>query len=254
MSHRLYDITLYYYDEEDLRKRFTLKQNMVSDLYVHFLDGYKPPKTSRISVQLSTEDSPGSHFGSILGASAKFDSKQYWRQDNGGQNELILNTVHRIALLCAEHYGWNKEPFEAAYKKVLADDFVYCVEGTKKTSRDRSHSASIRLQKNEKYATISAVFFRKDGRVEKVVELLRSFQHEMFYGGLTRRYKWFNSREFGMYSSGEEIVIKASLDHNDAITTITPKTTNREELEGQLRRMTYVDFKNDEERIRWANQ
>lgn len=254
MSHRLYDITLYYYGEEELGKRFTLKQNMVSDLYVHFLDGYKPPKTSRISVQLSTEDNPGGHIGSILGASAKFDSKQYWELDDGGQKRVILDTVHRIALLCAEHYGWNTTPFEAAYKKVLAADFDYCVEGAQKTSRDRSYSATIRIQKNEKYASISAVFFKKDGHVEKVVELLRSFQHEMFYGGLTRRYKWFNSREFGMYSSGEQIVIKASLDHNDAVTTITPKTTDREELEGQLRRMTYVDFKSDEERISWANQ
>lgn len=77
MSHRLYDITLYYNGENDVAKRFTLKQNVVSDLYVQYLKGYKPPKTSRISVQLGDEDYPGKHFGSILGPTARFDKEQY---------------------------------------------------------------------------------------------------------------------------------------------------------------------------------
>lgn len=255
MSHRLQDITLYYwFTDGPERKRFTMKQNVITDLYVQHLNGYKPPKTSRISVQLGNEDYAGKHFGSILGPTAKFNPDTYWQLDDAGQNRMILDTVHRIALLCAEHHGWNRTPFDSAYEQVLAVDYKYSLDGERKMAKDRKHSAAVRIQKDDQCALISAVFFDKNGDPLKVVELLRSFQNEMFYGGLTRRHKWFNNREFGMYSSDEQIVIKASLDHNDAVTTITPKKTDREELEGQLRRMTYVDFKNDEERIRWANQ
>ena len=73
MSHKLDDITLYYYPKDDTAKRFAMKQNVVSDLYVNYLNGYKPPKTSRISVTLSNEDRIEFYFGSILTVNAFFD-------------------------------------------------------------------------------------------------------------------------------------------------------------------------------------
>src|SRR5690606_19635419 len=126
----------------------------------------------------------------------------------------------------------------------------YCLESDPKTSRDRKHFALTRLQKDESHAIISAVFLNRDGEIVKVVELLRSFQHPMFYGELLRGYKWFNNREFGLHTPNDEITIKASLDSNSAITTITPKRTPREHLEGQLRRATHAVFNTEEERIR----
>ena len=255
MSHRLQDITLYYWFKNGtVRKRFTMKQNVICALYVQYLNGYKPPKTSRISVQLGNADYAGKHIGSILGPTAKFDVEHYWQLDDAGQNRMILDTVHRIALLCAEHHGWNRTPFDSAFERVLAVDFKYSVEAKPKMSKDRLHSATIRIEKDERCSTISAVFFKKGRQTEMVVELLKSFHNELFYGGLTKNYKWFSTREFGLYSPSDEIIIKASLDHPNATTTITPQRSDREQLEGYLRRATYVDFKTDEERIRWANQ
>jgi hypothetical protein len=254
MSHRLYDITLYYYPEGPEARRFTLMQNIVSDLYVQFLDGYKPPKTSRISVRLAEADDPGRHFGSILSPTAEFDKERYWKLDAAAQKRMILDTVHRIARLCAAHFDWSIDPFNKAYQEVLDANFEYCLESKPKASRDRKHSATVRLQKNESHAIISAVFRDRDGKEKRVVELLRSFQHPMFYGELMRGYKWFNNHEFGLFTPGEEITIKASLDSDTATTTITPQDTPREHLEGQLRRATHRVFDTEEERIRWINQ
>lgn len=254
MSHQLYDITLYYYGDEEITKRFTMKQNVVSDLYVKYLEGYKPPKTTRISVRLGNADDPGRHFGSILGPTAQFDSEKFWGLGNAEQNRMILDTIHRVALLCANHFGWNEAPFEKAYTKVLSTDFKYCLDADRKISRDRRHSATIRIKKNEEYTTILAVFFDSDQNMIKEVELLKSHQMEMFYGGLTRKYKWFGNREFGMYLDGEQIVIKASLDHNDPEIIVTPKWTEREILEGYLRRATYVEFNSHDDIVKWMNQ
>ena len=149
MSHRLYDITLYYSGEKDVAKRFTLKQNVVSDLYVQFLNGYKPPNTSRISVQLGNEDNAGKHFGSILGPTAKFNPENYWQLDDAGQNRMILDTVHRIARLCAEHHGWDRTPFDSAYEQVLAGDFKSSLDGERKMAKDRKHTAAVRIQKDD---------------------------------------------------------------------------------------------------------
>jgi len=254
MSQRLTDITLYYFGEHDIAKRFAMKQNVVSDLYVQYLNGYKPPKTSRISVQLGDIDDPGKHIGSILGPTAKFDKEQYWRLDESGQNKMILDTVHRIALLCAEHHAWDRTLFELAYRQVLVADFKYSLDGDRKMAKDRKHSAAVRIQKDEKCAIISAVFFDKTGSMFKVVELLRSFQDEMFYGGLSRRHKWFSNREFGLYSPNEEIVIKASINHDKSEIVISPKESDLERLEGYLRRATYVDLKSKEDFVKWMNR
>jgi len=177
MSHKLYDITLYYYPQGEIAKQFTVRQNIVSDLYVQYLDSYKPPKTSRISVTLGAEDSAGDYFGSILCPSAKFDKEAYWKLNDNDKNKNILTTVHRIALLCAEKYNWDKTIFENAYKKVLNNDFKYEIEGKKKLSKDKKHKAAIHLSKNLTCAIILVAFYDKLDNHIKTVELLKSFQH-----------------------------------------------------------------------------
>lgn len=115
MSHKLNDITLYYNPKGEIAKKFTLRQNMVSDLYVQFLNKYKPKGTSRISVELTNEDKIRGCFGSILLAGAKFDKEDYWKKSEIEQNMVILDTVHRIAILCADEYNWDKQVFQKAY-------------------------------------------------------------------------------------------------------------------------------------------
>jgi hypothetical protein len=254
MSHKLDDITLYYYPLGDLSKKFTVKQNVVSDLYVQFLNGYKPPKTSRISVTLDDNDYIRGYFGSILTVDAQFDKDNYWTLSEEQKNLTILNIVHRIALQCADKYNWEKGIFQDAYDNVLKVDFKYEFEGEKKISKDRQHKAAIQLKKDETCTTITVIFYDRSGNKIKSVELLKSFQHVMFYGNILKKIKWFNSRAFGWYTTNEEITIIASLDKDKSQTIINPKTTDREILEGFLKKITYHEFSSNEDIINWINR
>jgi len=76
----------------------------------------------------------------------------------------------------------------------------------------------------------------------------------MFYGRLISNYKWFNNVGFGLYLKNGEIVISASIEKTDPEIIISPVTETQEELEGYLREITYKEFANESDRIKWINQ
>ncbi|MBO9703496.1 MAG: hypothetical protein J7604_25030 [Sporocytophaga sp.] len=245
MSHKLNDITLYYHSNEEIGNReiarkFVGRQNVVSDLYVQFLNKYKPKGTSRISVQLEDEeDAVIGYFGSILMVKAKFEKNDYLKKNEYEQNKLILDTVHRIAILCADVYNWERKVFEDAYLKVLQCNFEYRIEYTRKYSKDKKHLGAISIEKTEEFAAIYVNFYNNYSDPIGKVMILKTFQNEMFYGGIIRKYKWFNNREFGLYTTNEELTIRASLDSSTPQIIIEPKLSRKDQIEGFLRSITY---------------
>jgi hypothetical protein len=117
MSWGFNDITLYYYPEGDAAKEFTLMQNDISSAYIKFLNGYKPTGTTRISVELGEEDDVRFYTGSILTVQAAFNATAFWLLDDLSKRTMILDTINRVACLCAVKYNWKKEIFESAYSK-----------------------------------------------------------------------------------------------------------------------------------------
>lgn len=234
MKHRLNDITLYYPDSKR-KNKFTPKQNLVSDLYIRFLEGYKPPKTTRISVDLSNEtDSIIGFFGSILVAKAQFNKEEFWNLSDHGQNLMILKTIHRIALICCSKYEWNKEIFEKSYNKVIQSKFLYAFEHKRKHSKSRKFKAALYVQKDEICTTISVTFYDKLDRKIKTIELFKSFQNPMFYSHLIQNNKWFSNTEFGVHAFNGEFTIRASLEAEKSATVIIPEKYSKEELYGHL--------------------
>lgn len=254
MSRKLNDITLYYSPTGERAKKFTVRQNLISSLYTHFLGSYKPLRTSRISITLDEIDSAGEYFGSILSPSAKFDKELYWKLSEGDKNRVILETIHRVVLLCAKKYGWDITVFENAHVKVLKSNFRYEIEKQKKQSKDKKYKAAIQVSKNLDSTTISVAFYDKSNNFLKSVEILKSFQHEMFYGKMIRNSRWFNNTEFGIYTTNDELIIKAALDSDKSKTIITPKTNTRKELENRLKQITYREIDGQDDLINWANR
>jgi hypothetical protein len=118
-----HDITLYYNgNNHAIDLEFTKKQNIVSEIYVRLMNKYKPPKTTRISVELADDDYIVMYTGSILCVKANFDRTVFHSLEQPlDQNLMILETLHRIAIMCAEKYGWDKTIFESAYNGTLAE-------------------------------------------------------------------------------------------------------------------------------------
>jgi len=254
MSNKLDDITLYYYPKGEEAKIFTLKHNVISDLYIQHLNRYKPPKTSRISVELANEDFIRGYFGSILLVNAKFDKSKYWNLIDSDKNKMILETIHRTAMLCADKYGWDIDVFANAYQKVIQANFIYKIELTRKLSRDRKHKASILVEKNEKDAPISALIYDKENNLIKKVELLRTFNWTGFHIPIVLNFKWFDNNSFGLSICKGQLVLKANLNKEKPEININPKDISREELEGKLREITYKEFNNQKDIVDWINK
>jgi len=242
MSYKLYDITLYYSAETHKEKEFTIRQNLVSDLYVSFLNNYKQKGTTRVSVTLKNEDHIVGYHGSILSVYAYFNEAAYWSTSAIEQNQIILDTVHRIAILCADKYNWDKTVFQDAYLKVIASGFIYKQEQKRKLSRDKKHQAALLLQKNGAITIISVQFYDEKSNLIRSTELFRSFHADWFYSGIIKNNKWFNNREFGVYARKEELIIKASLYDLSAEIIITPGIHTREDIERLFRRISYSEL------------
>ncbi|MES2379080.1 MAG: hypothetical protein V4553_20990 [Bacteroidota bacterium] len=247
MGYGFYDITLYGFGNKD----FAYRNNLVSSLYIDFLDGYKPKGTTRMSVDIGDEDRINSYFGSILSAEVAFNKERYSLSSPEDQNKIILDTIHRIAILSAEKHEWDKTIFQLAYKRVIESEFIYKKELKKKLSKDRKYRASIFLEKNGEFATISVNFYNANNNFLKSVELLRSFDDEWFYGRLISNNKWFDNLQFGMHSKNNEIIIQASVDRAESETIISPVNKTKEELEKFLRRITYLEFSNEDDFKKW---
>ncbi|GEM_PF-747086 len=250
---QLQDITLYYPNQGEEAKRFTSKQNIISDLYVHFLDGYKPPKTSRISIILSHSDDIKGYAGSILTVNAKFDESFFWNQSDRDQNKIILDTIHRVTALCAKEFNWDLRIFENAYNRVVEANFTFKIELPAKLSRNRKYKASILVEKNEKAALIFALFFNNQNELIKKVELLNTFNWSGFYKQLVKKYKWFDNSSFGLSIHKDQLIIKADLDEEKQVVLINPIGNTKEEIEGTLRQIIFNDFNSEKEKINWMN-
>ena len=117
------DITLYaptpftvgtpeYYEEISL-------QHHVSDLYVKNMDGYKPPKTSRITIQPAFYGIWDKTWrnGSIVAIASYFNHDEYSVLDKQGKCKYVLDIIQKSILQLTEQYQWDKDVFEKAYSK-----------------------------------------------------------------------------------------------------------------------------------------
>ena len=153
-----------------------------------------------------------------------------------------METVHRIALFCADKYGWDRSVFEIACNKVLESNFIYRQEQPRKFSKDKKHQASLLFEKNGDSAIISVLFYNSKGELLSTTELLKSYHDSWFYEGITKNHKWFNKREFGIYIKSEELIIKASLDNSNSEIMINAGKNSREKLESYLAQITYDEL------------
>jgi hypothetical protein len=83
------------------------------------------------------------------------------------------------------------------------------------------------------------MFYDKSDNFIKSVELLASFQNEMFYDRLTRNNKWFSNSEFGILDKHEELVIKANFESGKPEIVINPTVNSRQVVEYYLQQATY---------------
>jgi hypothetical protein len=252
MSHKLQDITLYYPDSQNSEqtKTFSGRSHVVTDLYVHFLNSYKPPKTSRVSVELGSNNDNMFYFGSILRLYHPFNKDQFWELSEAEKKRKILEMTHEVALRCCNNYNWELEVFELAYKKVLDVDFKYEIELKKKLSPNRKQKACLVLEKDERCAIISALFLNLENERTNKVELFRLPQHEMFYGSIIKKARWFGNN-FGISQCEGELRITGNAELSNRTVEYLPNKYTQDRLERSLNQLTCPEINSKEEYEAW---
>ena len=212
------DITLYlptphivgtpeYYEEVAL-------ENFVSDLYVQNMHGYKPPKTSRITIQPAFHDTWNRTWkiGSIVAIAPYFNYDEYSTFDKKGKYKHILDLIQTATIALSDEYGWDKTIFDTAYRQVLDNDFKFKIDYPVKHSRDKKKTAKLIIEKTE---TVTSVFVNiqcnESSIIHKLFEKKNAWWYDCAYI-LARHNKWFDTNRFGIGYGKKQIDIWYSLD------------------------------------------
>ncbi|MBC7862909.1 MAG: hypothetical protein IAF38_08030, partial [Bacteroidia bacterium] len=167
MGAPLNDITIYYSGNaikdapEDWDFRRTV--NSISDFYHDTLNGYKPPKTGRICIHLSSEKNSQKpiYFGSICSYWNVIDEGKYLNFHKKEKYKYILDLLHSTILEIAEIYGWDKTVFNNSYDHIIKTDFAFEKRYPEKKSRDRKMLGQVLLVKTEEKSILKVIV--KDG-------------------------------------------------------------------------------------------
>jgi hypothetical protein len=198
------DITLYtptrfktgtaeYWEERSLL-------NFVSDLYVQNMNGYKPPKTSRITIQPGFHDTWKRTWknGSIVAIAPFFSYEEFSALDKPGKYRYILDLIQSATIRLSEEYNWDKAVFENAYKKTWDSNFNFRITYPAKQSRDRKKSGSLIIAKPQ---TVTSVFVEITTKgiitAKKLFDKKNAWWYDCAYY-LARHTKWFDTDRFGI--------------------------------------------------------
>ena len=215
----LKDITLYEHEttcflgEELGRRDFRHLANYVSDLYVRCLHGYKPPKTSRVSILLSPDDKAQHSFkvGSIATIDRYFSAEKYRGLSEDTKAAYILDFIHNVMLHLSQIYEWDTAVFENAYQEVIARNLKFCFEYPFKASRDRKKRAQLIIEKTQWITTLLARIESIDNILKvKLCEHPNRWWYDPAYA-VAKHGKWLDNNWFGLDTSSPNLKVWYSL-------------------------------------------
>ena len=181
-------------------------ENFVSDLYVQKMNGYKPPKTSRITIQPVFHDTWNRTWknGSVIATAPYFSYEEYSLLDKKGKYKHILDLIQSATIPLSDEYGWDKTVFEAAYKQILDSDFRFKIDYPPKRSRDKKKAAKLTIEKTE---TVTSVYVNIEKDSSSITRKLFDKKNAWWYDCvyiLARHNKWFDTDRFGIgYNKGK---------------------------------------------------
>ena len=178
----------------------TLIQNYVSDLYVQKMYGYKPPKTSRITIQPAYHDIWNRTWktGSIVAIAPFYSHDEYASLDKPGKYKYILDLIQGATLELSDEYQWEKTVFEKAYKDVIDNDFKFEINYPTKLSRDKKKVANLSIEKTE---TVTSVYVNIETNGLTIKAKLFDKKNIWWYDCayfLAKHNKWYGTSKFGI--------------------------------------------------------
>ena len=171
----------------------------VCELYHDNLNNYKPPKTSRICLDITSEKTETNlyYFGSILHSSHYFDKEVFLNLEKFGRYEFLLDYIHNSILTIAEKLYWDKSIFLKAYSEVKSKDFKYFKEFPAKLAPDKRKKGQAIIEKTEEMSKWSLRIFGKDIDITTImIQKTNSYPLDL-NPILAKKSKWIDNDKFG---------------------------------------------------------
>ena len=118
---RLNDITLYdLFNPSEGQRQFQHRANYVSGLYRECLNGYQPPRTTRISISLVSKQHPpyASMAGSVATIYQYAHAPTYNALSDPAKLRYLLDCLHDAAGNLCRAFLWDMEVFQQANQQV----------------------------------------------------------------------------------------------------------------------------------------
>ena len=223
MGARFGDITLYSPHSGEVRSPEYVEErslhNFVSDLYVQHMNGYKPPGTTRITIQPDYYKLWNRTWknGSIVSIASYFSLETFKGLDRKGRLLYSLDLIQESVLALSDEYGWDKDVFINAYQKVLHNDFMFSIASVPKQSRDRKKIGKSIIEKTDGITSMFVNIEMEDiSTTIKLFDKPNAWHYDCVYF-LQRHSKWFDNERFGITINKGEVEMWCSINSDTPV-------------------------------------
>lgn len=215
---RLTDITIYF-DEKSPWTEFRLELNYICDKYHNRLDGYKPPKTSRICLNLRDKKviKEPVFIGAICQYDIEFDFEQFNTvTEKLARYRLILGHLHKTILEIGDFLSWDQTIFTKSYQSIIDDDFEFIKVYPARTSQDKMKIGQVVIEKTETKTVLKVRIENGQTFETDLIDKKNWFWFDTGYQ-LADQIKWIDQNSFGYRSVTEDKVVYYSVSERKVI-------------------------------------
>ena len=176
--------------------------NYISDLYQCKMFGYKPPNTSRVTIQphyYGVWKEPVKS-GSIVHIAPEFNYEKFQVLDQRGKYKCLLDLIQTSMLELSRHFNWDTSVFLRAYDEVTKNNYRFSIDYPSKISRDAKKSAYLRMEKSETITSLFVLIESEDQALKiKLLDKDNQWWNDPAYQWVKSN-KWVDNDRFGIRS------------------------------------------------------
>jgi hypothetical protein len=167
---------------------------------------------------------------------------------------LLIEIIHSALTDIGKIEGWNIESIEKAFKSSISDNGNFVWYSKMKANKKRTKKARIKITLEKNKAEIIAEIFDNAGNLQNEIKLINTFSYQIDWFGMFTKAVWIDNEKFGFCFLDSQLLIFGNTTSGLSETIISNNNSTREEVEGLLRKLTYIQFDNPKEMIKWINK
>lgn len=166
----------------------------------------------------------------------------------------VLTIIFESLTTIGKAEGWDLELIEKAFNYSIANKGNFTWHSKLIANKNRGRKARIKVLFEEGKVPIIAEFFDSKSNFLFEVPIIETFDHFLNWKRTFSKPIWLDNEKFGFSLMDTQLLIYADSLSGLSEIVIAEKTGSREQIEGQLRMITFREFASRKEWIEWANK